>query len=127
MQKAPHTAALEEAFSPWIGAVGLGIEVLGVGVIVAGLAWSLLRLVPDARAGRGIEGCRVRIGRSLLLGLEIVVAADIVKTVAFDLTPRGLALLAGLILLRTFLSWTLVLEIEGRWPWQRRACDDGGR
>jgi uncharacterized membrane protein len=59
-----------------------------------------------------------RIGRSLLLGLEMLVAADIVKTIALDATFTGLAVLAGLVTVRTFLSWTLVLEIDGRWPWQ---------
>jgi len=55
----------------------------------------------------------------LLLGLEVLVAADIVKTIAIELTFTSLGLLAGLVLVRTFLSWTLVLEIEGRWPWGR--------
>ena len=66
------------------------------------------------------ETYKIRIGRSLLLGLEVLVAADIVKTIALDLTFLSLGLLAGLVLVRTFLSWTLVLEIEGRWPWQRK-------
>jgi uncharacterized membrane protein len=56
----------------------------------------------------------------LLLGLEVLVAADIVKTIAIQLTYASLGLLAGLVLVRTFLSWTLVLEIEGRWPWRRQ-------
>ena len=55
----------------------------------------------------------------LTLGLEVPVAADIVKTIAIELTFTSLGLLAGLVLVRTFLSWTLVLEIEGRWPWER--------
>jgi len=55
----------------------------------------------------------------LLLGLEVLVAADIVKTIAIEITFTSLGLLAGLVLVRTFLSWTLVLEIEGRWPWRR--------
>jgi uncharacterized membrane protein len=54
-------------------------------------------------------------------GLEVLVAADIVKTIALELTFMSLGVLAGLVLVRTFLSWTLVLEIEGRWPWQRGA------
>jgi len=62
---------------------------------------------------------KIRIGRSLLLGLEVFVAADIIKTVAHELTFLSLGLLAGLVLVRTFLSWTLSLEIEGRWPRQR--------
>jgi hypothetical protein len=50
----------------------------------------------------------------------VLVAADIVKTIAIELTFASLGLLAGLVLVRTFLSWTLVLEIEGRWPWRRQ-------
>jgi hypothetical protein len=49
----------------------------------------------------------------------VLVAADIVKTIAHELTSMSLILLAGLVLIRTCLSWTLVLEIDGRWPWQR--------
>jgi len=54
-----------------------------------------------------------------LLGLEVLVAADIVKTIAIELASTSLSLLAGLVVLRTFLSCTLVLEIEGRWPWRQ--------
>jgi uncharacterized membrane protein len=71
-------------------------------------------------AGQRYDAYKIRIGRSLLLGLEVLVAADIVRTIALDLTALSLALLAGLVLIRTFLSWTLTLEIEGRWPWQQR-------
>ena len=73
---------------------------------------------------------KIGVGRSLLLGLEVLVAADIVKTIAIELTFVSLGLLAGLVLVRTFLSWTLVLEIEGRWPWQREPAamrHGGGR
>ena len=69
---------------------------------------------------------RIRIGRTLLLGLEILVAADIVKTVALEPTFSSLGVLAGLVLVRTFLSWTLMLEIEGRWPWRAAAAPDVG-
>jgi len=61
---------------------------------------------------------KIRIGRSRLLGVEMLVAADIVKTIALEPTFMSLGVLAGLVVVRTFLSWTLVLEIEGRWPWQ---------
>jgi uncharacterized membrane protein len=71
------------------------------------------------RIERRYDQYKIRIGRSLLLGLELLVAADIVKTIAIELTFTSLGLLAGLVVVRTFLSWTLVLEIEGRWPWQR--------
>jgi uncharacterized membrane protein len=58
------------------------------------------------------------IGRTLLLGLEILVAADIIRTVALDPTLESVAVLGLLVLIRTFLSWSLVVEIEGRWPWR---------
>jgi uncharacterized membrane protein len=92
------------------------------------LAFSLSSLVLFARLicicdgrcpGRVPRIYKIRIGRSLLLGLEVLVAADIVKTIAHELSFISLGLLAGLVLVRTFLSWTLVLEIDGRWPWQR--------
>jgi uncharacterized membrane protein len=109
----------DAAVGVWIHAVGLGIEIFGVLVIVLGIAWSTLQYARQRAAEEHYASYKIRIGRSLLLGLEVLVAADIVKTIALELTFTSLALLAGLVLIRTFLSWTLVLEIEGRWPWQR--------
>ena len=102
-----------------IRAIGSGIEIFGVLIIVTGIAWSTYLHLRRPMPGEDTEVCKIRIGRSLLLGLEVLVAADIVKTIAHELTFISLGLLAGLVLVRTFLSWTLVLEIEGRWPWQR--------
>lgn len=59
------------------------------------------------------------LGRSLLLGLEILVAADIIRTVALEQTLESIISLGLLVFIRTFLSWALVVEIEGKWPWQR--------
>ena len=70
------------------------------------------------------EAYKFRIGRSLLLGLEVLVAADIVKTIGLDLTVESLGVLAVLVLIRTFLSWSLTVEIEGRWPWQRGRAEE---
>jgi uncharacterized membrane protein len=58
------------------------------------------------------------LGRSLLLGLEILIAADVIRTVALEPTLTSVAILGVLIVIRTFLSWSLILEMEGRWPWQ---------
>jgi uncharacterized membrane protein len=63
---------------------------------------------------------RATLGRAMLLGLEILVAADVVRTVALEPTLRNIAALGVLVIVRTFLSWSIVLEIEGRWPWQSR-------
>src|SRR5436190_22698322 len=99
--------------------VGNGIEIFGVLIIVIGIAWSTYLHLTRPMSGGDVDAYKIRIGRSLLLGLEVLVAADIVKTIAHELTFMSLGLLPGLVLVRTFLSWTLVLEIDGRWPWQR--------
>ena len=110
---------LESLSDHVIRLVGSGIEIFGVLIIVTGIAWSTYLHLRRPMPGEDVEVYKIRIGRSLLLGLEVLVAADIVKTIAHELTSMSLILLAGLVLVRTFLSWTLVLEIDGRWPWQR--------
>jgi uncharacterized membrane protein len=111
--------AFEADVSHWIRLVGTCIEIFGVFIIVAGIIWSTYLYVNRRVEEQYYDQYKIRIGRSLLLGLEVLVAADIVKTIAIELTFTSLGLLAGLVVVRTFLSWTLVLEIEGRWPWQR--------
>ena len=112
------SSQFETATSQWIHLIGVGIEIFGVFIIVVGIIWSSRYIFRRSDASR-YDNYKISIGRSLLLGLEVLVAADIVKTIAIELTFMSLGLLAGLVLVRTFLSWTLVLEIEGRWPWQR--------
>jgi uncharacterized membrane protein len=117
---------LEAVIGDWIRLIGIGIDVFGVLLIVAGIAWSTSRFLRQHMNEQHYESYKVRIGRSLLLGLEMLVAADIVKTIALEPSFTSLGVLAGLVMVRTFLSWTLVLEIEGRWPWRReplRAAD----
>lgn len=103
--------------------VGSAFEILGVLIIIAGVSLTLAYVLHGWRRRISDDAydksAKLRLGRSLWLGLEILVAADIVKSIAINLTLMSLGLLAGLIVVRTFLSWTLVLEIEGRWPWQR--------
>jgi uncharacterized membrane protein len=109
---------LESVLDQSIRATGGGIEIFGVLLIVSGIAWSTYRQLRRPISEQDSDVYKIRIGRSLLLGLEVLVAADIV-TIAHELTFMSLGLLAGLVLVRTFLSSTLVLEIEGRWPWLR--------
>lgn len=101
-----------------------GIEMAGILVIVVGTAASLVRFVGGWRPGGNEPGAydrtRQAIGRSILLGLELLVAGDIIRTVAVSLTFTSIGVLAGVVLIRTFLSFTLDLEINGRWPWQER-------
>ena len=119
MTDAVMPPSLETAVSHWLKLVGVGIEILAAMVIVIGLAWSTYLFLRRQMAEEHYDTYKIRIGRSLLLGLEVVVATDIVKTIAVEPNLMSLAVLGGLVVIRTFLSWTLVLEIEGRWPWRR--------
>jgi uncharacterized membrane protein len=105
-----------------IEAAALAIEVLAVAIIVIAIMYSVARFLLKAargpRHGALYRQLKVSLGRSLLLGLEILVAADIVRTVALEATIESVAVLGLLVLIRTFLSWALIVEIEGRWPWQ---------
>lgn len=104
------------------------IELIGVGVIVVGgvvtLAWFG---VENLRGGvvrlEAYGRLRRRLGRAILLGLEFLVAADIIATVMIDTTLRSVASLGLVVLVRTFLSWSLEVELEGRWPWQGEAAE----
>jgi uncharacterized membrane protein len=97
-------------------------DALGVAVIVIGVVWGLIRFPLDlARQGTDYAYKMVRnqITRTLLLGLEVLVAADIIRTVAVSPTLLSVSVLAAIVAIRTFLSWSLILEMEGRWPWQK--------
>ena len=111
----------------WIEWAALAIEVLAVLVIAGSIFYSLARYAVHTTFRPEIEDSyrqlKIRLGRSLLLGLEILVAADIVRTVALDSTLNAVAVLGLLVVIRTFLSWALVVEIEGRWPWQAKRDD----
>ena len=103
----------------------LGIEMLGAVVIVAGvlrvaITRGTVRFLLKLDDPGAYESYKHQIGRSLLLGLEFLVAGDVVRTVALEPTLVNVAVLGLLVLVRTFLSWTLTVEIEGRWPWQPR-------
>ncbi|TXG89856.1 DUF1622 domain-containing protein [Rhodococcus rhodnii] len=101
-----------------------GVVVIAVGAVVA-LARAGLRA--GRRDPRTYPRLRVELGRSILLGLELLVAGDIIRTVAVTPTVQSVGVLAMIVAVRTFLSWSLELEISGRWPWQRTPGDDAGR
>ena len=101
--------------------VGVAIDAFGVLVILTGIGLATYRYLSrqyHKRHRRPYLRYKFDIGLTLLLGLEILVAADIIKSLAVEPSFHGLGVLAGLIVIRTFLSWVIVLEIEGRWPWQ---------
>lgn len=104
-----------------VEAVGKVLDGAGVGAILVG---GLAATVSAARAARRHQPAvyrsfRQQLGRSILLGLELLVAADIIRTVAVTPTLGSIGVLAGIVLIRTFLSFSLELEITGRWPWQK--------
>ena len=110
-------------FQELAGTVGEGMELGGIAVMVVGIAVSLVapstRWILRRRGGDVYQQTRRHIGRSILLGLELLVAGDIIRTVAVDPTFTSVGVLAGVVAIRTFLSFTLELEISGRWPWQQ--------
>jgi uncharacterized membrane protein len=103
--------------------VAMGVELLGVGVLVVGLVWSGVRAAArmnHTKDGRATyTGLRESIGGTLLLGLEILVAADLIKTVAVATTLDNVLVLGLIVLIRTFLSFSLQVEIDGTVPWRR--------
>ncbi|WP_197379105.1 DUF1622 domain-containing protein [Mycolicibacterium mengxianglii] len=97
---------------------GVGVAVIAIGALIAaGFAVGRLRRKDTETYSK----FREQLGRSILLGLELLVAADIIRTVAITPTAQSVGVLAGIVLIRTFLSWSLELEITGRWPWQKKA------
>ena len=96
---------------------GVGVAILVGGVLVV-LAVATVRAIRGSELVPVYREARVVLGRVLLLGIEVLVAGDIIRTVAIELTLTGVAELAGIVLIRTFLSWSIELETEGRWPWQ---------
>jgi uncharacterized membrane protein len=112
-----------DTIRPWIEWVAMGLDVLAVLVIVAGvivatvkggMLRALLRLGPSGIQSR----YKQQLGNGLLMGLDLLVAADLIRTVALESTLYNVATLGLLVVVRILLTWSLVIELEGRWPWQ---------
>ncbi|MDQ3886658.1 MAG: DUF1622 domain-containing protein [Actinomycetota bacterium] len=102
--------------------VGEVIDLVGVVVIVLGILVTTVAFLVRLRGRPGREDYRryrQGIGRTILLGLEFLVAGDIIRTVAVSATFTGVGILAVIVAIRTFLSMSLEVELEGRWPWHR--------
>ncbi|MBO0881429.1 MAG: DUF1622 domain-containing protein [Mycobacterium sp.] len=113
------------SFDHVVERIGLGIDAAGVAIIVLGAIASgvvatrrALRAEPNA-----YQLLRRQLGQTILLGLELLVAGDIVRTVATSPTPTSIGVLGGIVLIRTFLSISLEVEINGRWPWRKGAAE----
>ena len=111
---------LIQPFAEWAAAL---LEALGIGIIILFGAYALIAGATDTLRRRDTDRAyhvlRERLGRGILLGLEFLVAADIIHTVAVELTFRTVGVLAVVVAIRTFLSFTLELELSGKWPWQK--------
>ena len=108
-----------------VATVARAIEIAGIAVLVTGGGLATLAFLRRLTRGRAFvdayHAYRADLGRAILLGLEFLVAADIIGTVAIEPTFRSLGVLALIVAIRTFLSFALELEVSGRWPWQRGA------
>lgn len=119
------------SFEEAIDLVSIVIEVAGVMVVVIGIVWASAQYVQRFRVASTPSAYtlyRRSLARAILLGLEFLVASDIIRTVATEMTYHSLGVLALIIAIRTFLSLEMEMEIEGRFPWQRsrsRSAPDG--
>lgn len=101
------------------------LELVGVGIIIAGVVIATALFLRNGLCERdwrkAYDGYRSNLGRGILLGLELLVGADIIATITAPLTFQSVGLLAAIVVIRTFLSFSLETEIEGCWPWARSA------
>ena len=108
-------------FKELISIAGYGIESIGVLVIIVGSAAASIRFLSSFRTkpeGVAYDMFRRQLGRSIILGLEFLIAGDIIRTVIVADTLTNVTILGLIILIRTFLSFSLYFEVEGRWPWE---------
>jgi uncharacterized membrane protein len=125
MQRCCRSAKSMDAFHTVIDVGASAVEAMGVLLILCAFLWASISFVVHAReqVGHRYEHYKLALGRALSLGLEFLVAADVIKTVTTAPTFTNIGVLAAVIVTRTFLSWSLAVEMEGRWPWQQAAVD----
>lgn len=117
-----------DRYQGWAEHISLAIDFSGVAVIVLGLFFALFRLVrPPGQFETRYRQLRHDVGRAILLGLELMVAGDIIRTVAVEPTLDSVYVLGLIVLIRTFLSMSLEVELEGAWPWQRHRIGDASQ
>ena len=107
---------IARSVSEWIEI--LAIFVIGAAVLASTLSGLIVRVRSDGTAA--FKTFKTYMARGLLIGLDLLIAADIIKTVTLEATLENVVILGLLVLIRTFLSWSLELEVDGRWPWQPR-------
>ena len=97
-----------------------GVLVMVSGMLIAGIQGVRALIRKEQSAHEIYTRTRQQVGRGLVLGLEVLVAADIIETVAIEPTFNNIGVLALIVAVRTFLGWSLAVELEGRWPWQKK-------
>ena len=102
-----------------------GIVVVILGALYAAGTFALCTVRGQQQGEDRVAAFRRMLGRAILTGLELLVAADIIRTVAVDPTLESVLVLGLIVIIRTFLSFSLEVEIDGRWPWQKRAAAGG--
>ena len=109
-----------DTFRPLIEIAVRAMEGMAVVLIVSTFLWASVRylLHTGRHASNAYQRFKILLGRGLSLGLEFLVAADVIRTVTLAPTLLNVGILGAIVLIRTFLSWCLVVEVEGRWPWQ---------
>jgi uncharacterized membrane protein len=120
---------MTEQILRYLELAGMAISVVAVAVIVGGFALAAARYSLHFRElsrSQNFGRFKIDLGRALILGLEILIFADVIETITVTPTFQSLAFLASIVVVRTAVSWTLTLEIEGRWPWQPPVAEEQG-
>lgn len=112
------------------GTVAQVFELAGIAVVILGACYAATTFVLETWRGKPpgedrVAAFRRALGRAILTGLELLVAADIIRTVAIDPTLESVLVLGLIVIIRTFLSLSLEVEIDGRWPWQKKEAAGG--
>jgi uncharacterized membrane protein len=107
-----------------IANVSFILELLAVAIISLAIVYAVINFVISflkyGKTEPSLNTFKQIVGRSVQVALELLIAADIINTVVLDATIQNVLVLGILVLIRTFLSWTLVLETEGQWPWKKK-------
>ena len=114
-------------YDQFISDVVKGVEALGAAIMIVGGLWALvtfaIETTPAADRAAAYPRLRQRLGRVILLGLEILIVGDIVRTIVVDPTLESVAVLGAIVVIRIVLSFSLEVEIDGVWPWSRWRLD----
>ena len=110
-----------EHIREWVEFAATGIEALAVVIMIVFISLGTVRWLFNSAHGieQTYDRYRFVVGKTMQIGLELLVAADIIRTVALDATLKNIAVLGALVVVRTLIGWTLEVEVEGRWPWQK--------